>query len=67
MPADFSFEKICTQIASMSKPEVIRRLTHFDGKLKLDFTRDYLETLSADRLRHILFAAVTTLRRKRAS
>jgi hypothetical protein len=66
MSAEFSFEKICTRIASMSKREVIRRLTHFDGPIKLDYTSEYLETLSTDRLRHILLAAVTTSERKRA-
>ena len=50
----------------MSKREVIRRLTHFDGPIKLDFTSDYLESLSTDRLRHILLAAVSTVNRKRA-
>ncbi|MEN8126348.1 MAG: hypothetical protein ABFR90_00925 [Planctomycetota bacterium] len=51
----------------MSKREVIRRLLHFDGGIKLDFTSDYLEKLSTDRLRHILLAAVVTVNRKHAS
>jgi hypothetical protein len=67
MSADFSFEKMCSKITSMSKREVIRRILHFDGPIKLDFTSDYLETLSADRLRHILLAAVVTVNRKHAS
>lgn len=62
MSAEFSLEKMCCQIASMSKSEVIRRLINFKGRIKLDYSRDYLETLSTDRLRHILFAAVSTLR-----
>ena len=67
MSAEFSFEKLCSQIASMSKPEVIRRLTHFNGHPKLDFTSEYLESLSTDRLRHILLAAVTVTKCKHAS
>jgi hypothetical protein len=67
MSAEFSFEKICTQIASMSKSEVIKRLTHFEGPMKLDFTSEYLETLTTEKLRHILLAAVTTVKRKQAS
>jgi len=67
MSASFSFEKMCSKIASMSKREVIRRLLNFDGPIKLDFTRDYLEKLSTDRLRHILLAAVVTVNQKRAS
>ena len=67
MSQDFSFEKICSKIASMSKREVIRQLLNFNGPIKLDFSSRYLETLSADRLRHILLAAFVTVHRKRAS
>lgn len=66
MSADFPFEKICCKVTSMSKREVIRRLLHFDGPIKLDFTPDYLENLSTDRLRHILLAAIVTVNRKHA-
>lgn len=51
----------------MSKTEVIGRLLALDGPIKLDFTRDYLEGLNVERLRHILLAAVITGERKRAS
>ena len=51
----------------MNKREVIRRLLHFDGPIKLDYSSDYLESLSTDRLRHILLAAVVTVNRKHAS
>ena len=60
-----SFEKIVSAIASLSKPEVKRRLMHFKGRIKLDFTESYLDSLSADRLRHILLAAMTTVKRRR--
>ncbi len=66
MSADFYFEKMCSRITAMSKQQIIRRLLHFNGPIKLDFSRDYLEKLSADRLRHILLAAVVTVERKRA-
>jgi hypothetical protein len=33
----------------------------------MDFTPDYLDKLSTDRLRHILLAAVVTTHRKHAS
>ncbi|MHC4928771.1 MAG: hypothetical protein ACYSOC_04865 [Planctomycetota bacterium] len=51
----------------MGKREVIRRLLNFDGPIKMDFSADYLEKLSTDRLRHILLAAFVTINRKRAS
>lgn len=67
MSFSLSFEKECTKIASMSKSEIIKRLLHFDGPIKLDFTKDFLEALSLDRLRHIMLAAVITAEKKRAS
>lgn len=67
MAAEFSFEKICSKVSSMSKRQIIRRLLRFDGPIKLDFTPDYLENLSTDRLRHILLAALVTVHRKQAS
>ncbi|MFZ9010264.1 MAG: hypothetical protein ACO20W_00045 [Anaerohalosphaeraceae bacterium] len=67
MAASFSFEKTCSKIASMGKREVIRRLLNFDGPIKMDFSADYLEKLSTERLRHILLAAFVTINRKRAS
>ena len=66
MSSELSFEKMCSKVASMGKREVIRRLLSFDG-MKVDFTADYLEKLSTDRLRHILLAAVVTVKRKHAS
>ena len=47
-----------SQIAVLSKAEVIKRLVHFEGRFVLDYSSDYLEKLSVDRLRHILFAAI---------
>lgn len=67
MSAEFSVEKMCCQIASMSKSEVIRRLINFKGSFRMDYSKSYLETLSTDRLRHILLAAVVTFNGKRAS
>ena len=67
MSADLSFEKMCSKIASMSKREVIRKLINFKGPIKMDYTTDYLESLTADRLRHILLAAEVTFHQRRAS
>ena len=52
------FEQTATSIASLGKSEIKRRLRNFSGRFKLDFTEDYLDNLSADRLRHILLAAM---------
>lgn len=60
------FEKLCCDIAVMSKREVKNRLLHFPGRLKLDFTEDYLDGLTVERLRHILLAALMVDMRKHA-
>ena len=60
-----SFEKIVSAIAGLNKSEVKRRLLQFRGRIKLDFTESYLDSLSTDKLRHILLAAMTKVRRRR--
>jgi len=52
------FEQTATSIASLGRNEVKRRIANFRGRFKLDFTEDYLNNLSVDRLRHILLAAL---------
>jgi len=51
------FEQTATSIASLGRNELKRRIKHFKGRFKLDFTDDYLNNLTVDRLRHILLAA----------
>ena len=45
-------------IASLGRGELKKRIKNFRGRFRLDFTEDYLDKLSPDRLRHILLAAV---------
>jgi len=52
------FEQTATSIASLNRNELKRRIRNFKGRFKLDFTEDYLNNLSVDRLRHILLAAL---------
>jgi len=52
------FEQTATSIAALGRAELKRRIKGFRGRFKLDFTDDYLESLSVDRLRHILLAAL---------
>jgi len=52
------FEQTATSIASLGRDELKRRIKNFRGRFKLDFTEDYLNNLSVDRLRHILLAAL---------
>ena len=52
------FEQTATSIASLGRDELKRRIKGFSGRFKLDFTEDYLNRLTVDRLRHILLAAL---------
>jgi hypothetical protein len=52
------FEQTATSIAALDRTELKRRIRNFRGRFKLDFSEDYLNTLSVDRLRHILLAAL---------
>ncbi|MBN1509830.1 MAG: hypothetical protein JW955_23485 [Sedimentisphaerales bacterium] len=54
------FERTAALIATLSRDEVKTRIQGFQGSRKLDFTDDYLDTISLDRLRHILLAVVLT-------
>jgi len=51
---------MATSIATLDREEVKNRLKNFKGRFRLDFTDDYLDKLSVDRLRHILLAALIT-------
>jgi hypothetical protein len=50
-------EKQVTTIASLGRSELTRRIRNFRGRIKLDFTEDYLNNSSVDKLRHILMSA----------
>jgi hypothetical protein len=52
------FEQTSISIAALGRDELKRRIKNFRGRFKLDFTEDYLNSLSVDRLRHILLAAL---------
>lgn len=52
------FDKQATAIATLGRNELTRRIKNFQGRFKLDFTEEYLNKLSVDRLRHILLAAL---------
>ena len=60
MVARESLEQTAGSIAALEKDELKRRIKNFKGRFKFDFTEDYLNSLSDDRLRHILLAALVT-------
>jgi hypothetical protein len=53
-------ERQVTSIAALGRDELKRRIKNFRGRFKLDFTEDYLNKISVERLRHILLAALIT-------
>ncbi len=62
MASSGNFEQTATSIAALGRDELKRRIRNFRGRFKLDFTDDYLNNLSVDRLRHILLAALINAR-----
>ena len=62
MTAKQYFEQTATSIAVLERPELKKRIKNFKGRFKLDFTDDYLDSLTIDRLRHVLLAAMINAR-----
>jgi len=60
MAARYSLNDLAVSISSLGKDELKRRIRNFKGRFKLDFSEKYLNSLSTDKLRHILMAALMT-------
>ncbi len=56
------FDREATSIAALGRNELKRRIRNFRGRFRLDFTEDYLNNISVDRLRHILLAALINVK-----
>ena len=56
------FEQTATLLAALDRNELKKRIKSFRGRFKLDFTENYLDDLSVDRLRHILLAALINVK-----
>lgn len=65
MTPDISFEQYCAYISTLGINEVKDHLLHFDGPLNMDFTKEYLDTMDIEKLRHILVAAMVTVELKK--
>lgn len=50
-------DQLLSDLAILDRQELKDRLCNFKGSFKFDFTPQYLDTLSNERLRHILAAA----------
>jgi hypothetical protein len=56
------FEHTASSIGTLGREELKQRIKGFRAGFRLDFTDDYLDRASVDRLRHILMAALLTVR-----
>jgi len=52
------FEQLATAIAALGRDELKKQIRDFRGRFRLDFSDDYLDSLSLERLQHILLAAL---------
>jgi hypothetical protein len=55
----WSVERALSIIAGMNRSQLKRRIRKFNGSFRMDFSDDYLNSATVDRLRHILFAAMS--------
>jgi len=62
--ASHRLNHLTVSIASLGKNQVKARLKKFKGRFKLDFSEEYLNRVSLDKLRHILLAATLTKHKK---
>ena len=58
-------EQMAATLADLGRDDLKKRIRDFRGRFKLDFSDDYLDTLSLDRLRHLLLAALINAKTER--
>lgn len=49
-------EELITLVAAMDRCSVMEQIRNYRASFPVDFTREFLEDQSMDRLRHLLFA-----------
>jgi len=62
MPVQMSMEQVAQRVHSYDREQCIEELIHFKA-MRLDFTRDALERMSIEKLRHLLLAAHITVQK----
>ncbi len=50
-------EKIVVKLAGLSRAQLKQQLLSMRARFRMDFTKDYLDSLTKDELRHIALAA----------
>jgi len=52
------YERVITEVCGLDRSEMIERLAHFQGRIPLDFSYDFLQNCDTEKLRHLLAAAL---------
>ncbi len=66
MDLDRSLDATACEVVEMDRSRCIAELMSF-GRIPLDFSLDYLQSLPVEQLRHILMAAVLTVTIRRSA
>lgn len=56
MLASAQVEKLICHVATLDRPALVSQFHAFGASFPIDFSEDYLNTVSLDRLRHIFVA-----------
>lgn len=56
MLASAQVEELICLVAALDRPAIVSQLHSFQASFPIDFTEDFLSTVSLDRLRHIFVA-----------
>lgn len=64
MSSNKYFEQTASSISSLGRDELKKHIRNFKGRFTLDFSEDYLDSTSVDRLRNILLAALINSKRQ---
>jgi len=65
-PVNGQVHQVVQRIHGMSRTQCIHALTRFED-IPLDFDEAYLRSMSVERLRHILLAAVLTVHKRQSA
>ena len=66
MTSDVDIEGLIARISTMTRAELTDALLNFPADFPMDFTREYLDRLTVERLQHLLLAAKFHQARKHA-
>jgi hypothetical protein len=66
MTDDLDIEALIGRISTMTRAQLTDAVLNFPADFPLDFTQDYLDRLTLERLQHLLLAAHLHQARKRA-